>query len=142
MFRPVSLAFLLFFIITGTSAHAVKNTAADKIISIVINTKEEIFIDGVRIDNMDHLPQQIQQRLWRSYMGNGKMPDHIRIYFENDISISLRSAVFGAVKEAQEKTLKVLCLEKYKKRFENTSSKQQNKLKKKFPVLFQQTFPT
>jgi hypothetical protein len=142
MSRLVSLAFLSFFIITSALAHAGKNAAAGKIITVAINAKEEVFIDGVRIDNMDHLPQQIQQRLWRSYMGNGKMPDQIHISFDTDVSISMRSAVFGAVREAQEKTLTVLCLEKYKKRFENTSNKQQDKLKKRFPVLFQQTFPT
>jgi hypothetical protein len=137
MLRLVSLAFIAFCISSASTFYAF-----EKIITVTVTAKQEVSIDGIRIDNIDNLSVQVQQRLWRSYMGNGKMPGLIRIQFEPDVAISVRSLVFGATRQGQEKTLTVLSLEKYKKRFENISSKQQDKLKKKFPVLFQQTFPT
>jgi hypothetical protein len=116
--------------------------STERIIIISVNTREEVSIDGIKIDNVDNLSQQIQQRLWRSYMGNGKMPDIIHIRFDTDVPINLRSAVFGAVRDGQERTLNVLSLEKFKKKFADASDKQKDKLKKRFPILFQQTFPT
>jgi len=51
-----------------------------------------------------------------------------------------RSAAMDAIKSAQQKALTEVCLEKHKKRFDDLNENQRNKIKKQFPVLFQQTF--
>lgn len=49
-------------------------------------------------------------------------------------------AVINEIKEGQKRALTELCLQKHRKLYENLSSKQQEKLKKQFPVLFQTSY--
>jgi hypothetical protein len=112
---------------------------AEKIINITVDARANIAIDGVAIE-ADMLAKQLQQRLWRSYMVNGKMADAIHLRWDESISDIHKKSIIDAIKEAQEKALTVLCLHKHKKKFENINSRQHARLKKQFPILFQQSY--
>lgn len=72
-------------------------------------------------------------------MSNGKMAT--TIFVKNDTeSKEIQPEIVAAIREAQEKTLIVLSLHKHKKRFEDISTQKQEKIKKQFPVLFQEKF--
>mgnify|MGYP003443307600 CR=1 FL=1 len=49
-------------------------------------------------------------------------------------------AVINEIKEGQKRALIELCLQKHRKLYESLSPKQQEKLKKQFPVLFQTSY--
>ena len=106
-----------------------------------MNDKADITIDGVTV-YMDNLAREMQQRLWRSYMTGGKMVQSIFLDFSNGVTEETKKEVLFNVKTAQEKTLTVLSLHKYKKRFENIGSSKQERLRKNFPVLFQRDYPS
>jgi hypothetical protein len=88
----------------------------------------------------DELSKELQQRLFKSYMGTGKMYDAIKLEYSGEILMGARDAAKDAIHKAQQNTLKELCLEKHKKLFEDINSRQQEKIRKQFPVLFQTHF--
>ncbi len=110
-----------------------------KTITIEVDEKEQVFIDRVKIET-DDLAKELQQRLWRSFVSNGKMPQEIQLKFNAAITAGKKKDITDAVKQAQEKTLTVLSLHKYKNKFENIGARKQEKLKKQFPVLFRQDY--
>ena len=112
-----------------------------KTVTVSVNDKPDITIDGVTV-YMDNLAREMQQRLWRSYMTGGKMVQSIFLDFSNGVTEETKKEVLFNVKTAQEKTLTVLSLHKYKKRFENIGSSKQERLRKNFPVLFQRDYPS
>jgi hypothetical protein len=131
MFRSFALALLLF------ATLAWKPVPAVRILHISVTAREEVSIDGVPIDISELLSKELQNRLWRSFMGNGKMPDRIDLQFEESAPAVVRTSIIKSIKEGQEKTLNVLCLHKYKKSSTDIKSKQRSRLQKQFPVLFQ-----
>ena len=131
MFRPLALALLLL------TTLAWKPVPAVHILHISVTAKEEVSIDGVKIDISELLSKELQNRLWRSFMGNGKMPDRIDLQFEESAPTVVKTSIFKSIKEAQEKTLNILCLHKYKKASTDIKQKQRSRLQKQFPVLFQ-----
>lgn len=107
-----------------------------KTVAIHVTEKGEVMIDQAKYFTED-LAREVQQRLWRSYMTSGKMVQSIHLSFDATVSEELKKEVLFNIKTAQEKTLTVLSLHKHKKRFENISSSKQEKIRKQFPVLFQ-----
>jgi len=79
----------------------------------------------------------IRERLFKSYTGTGKMYDAIKLVKDGSPEPVIIEVVIKEIKSGQKKALTELCLEKYKKLFENINGRQQEKLKKNFPVLFQ-----
>ena len=73
-------------------------------------------------------------------MSNGKMAATIYINNENQTNQDIPTEITAAIKEAQEKTLTVLSLHKHKKRFDDISTQKKEKIRKQFPVLFQEQF--
>lgn len=132
MLRSLTLALLLL------TTLAWKSPPASRIIHINVTAKEEVSIDGVQIDVSETLSKELQQRLWRSFMGNGKMPERIELQFEEGTTNGIKNSIHKSIKEAQEKTLNMLCLHKYKKTATDIRGKQRSRLQKQFPVLFQQ----
>lgn len=112
---------------------------AQKIVSIHADAKGQVTIDRIMLQGAD-LAKEVQQRLWRSYMSNGKMVSSISLHFDEGVTEEVRNEVLFAIKTGQEKTLTVLSLHKYKKRFEDIGASKQDKIKKHFPVLFQRNY--
>lgn len=124
---------LIFFIsITNSSI-------GQKSVTIHVNEKGQVLIDRV-ILYTDDLAKEVQQRLWRSYMSNGKMVSTILLSFDQAVNAETRSEVLYSIRTAQDKTLTVLSLHKHKKRFENIGASRQDKIRKQFPVLFQRDY--
>ncbi len=86
------------------------------------------------------ITEEIHIRLWKSYLSTSKMPAMILVTYTGNAAASHQAATEKALKEAQQKTLQQYSVHKYKKKFEETTSSQQRKVKKLFPVLFQQNF--
>ncbi|HEX7906424.1 MAG TPA: hypothetical protein VF487_21265 [Chitinophagaceae bacterium] len=108
-----------------------------KTLVIIVDAKGQVSIDRIKIET-DDLPRELQQRLWRSFVGNGKMPQVIKVQFENELPPESTKAILEAVKQGQQRTLNILSLHKYKNKFENITTRKQDKIKKQFPVLFQE----
>ncbi|HET9430449.1 MAG TPA: hypothetical protein VFO70_04695 [Chitinophagaceae bacterium] len=107
-----------------------------KIITIQVNENGKVFIDRIAIES-DQLPREVQQRLWRSYMSTGKMPQAIRLDYAASISPELRKSIEDGTRLGQGRTLTVLSLHKHKKKYEDLSNSKKEKIKKQYPVLFQ-----
>ena len=111
----------------------------EKVISITINE------NGFAISGRDTLPlvelaEEIHLRLWKSYLGTGKMPDRIVVKYLGTGVVSHKGETEKAIKEGQQKALQELCVQKHKKRYEDISDNQKSKVKKQYPVLFQENF--
>ena len=111
----------------------------DKIITIRVVPNGTIYMDKDTLMS-DMLAKTLRERLWKSYTGTGKMYSSIKLVFEGEVLMGTKGAVMDAIKDAQQKALTELCLQKHKKTFENLSSRQQSKIKKQFPVLFQEQY--
>lgn len=86
----------------------------------------------------DELARYIQQRLFKSYMGTGQMPVGIFVTKMTDnVPAEVMEVVVREVQEGQRKALTELCLDKYKRLYQDIDKKKKNKLQKQFPVLFQ-----
>jgi hypothetical protein len=68
------------------------------------------------------------------------MYDGIKLVKDGEPENVVFEIVRKEITNGQKKALTELCLEKYKRLFEDISSRQQEKLKKNFPVLFQTTY--
>lgn len=89
----------------------------------------------------DQLARYIQERLFKSYMGTGKMYDKIVLEkLFGGAPEPVMEVVVQEIKQGQHKALQDLCLQKFSRTFEMLDKKKQSKLKKQFPVLFQSSF--
>jgi hypothetical protein len=95
---------------------------------------------GVDTLELNELAGVLQDRLFKSYSGTGKMPSSIKLEFSGAVAAHLRSSVTTEIKKAQENALSDLSLHLHKKKYDGLTSKQQEKIKRKFPVLFQSDF--
>ena len=86
MSRMLSLTILalctILFFESGT-LHAQKN------VTIHVNAKGEVTIDRITLLNAD-LAKEVQQRLWRSYMSNGKMLNAIILQLDEGVSEEIK----------------------------------------------------
>lgn len=121
---------------------AIKESKAEKILLITVSETGLITV-GRDMVSSDDLARYIQERLFKSYMGTGLMHNKITLVKEEphtpDVVIEV---VMKEIKAGQKRALTELCLQKHKKLFDNLSSKQQEKIKKQFPVLFQEPLIT
>ncbi len=136
----MSRLLLLMLLLTGSfTARATPCPAPDplKKITIVIHADETVYI-GRDTLSLDKLAGELQQRLWKSYLGTGKMYDSIVVLFSGEVMMGVRGAALDAVKEGQEKALREVCVSKYNQPFDKLSASQQKRVKRQFPVLFQE----
>lgn len=112
---------------------------SEKFITVVVKPNGNVIIGRDSL-NMDQLADELQRRLWKGYMGTGKMYDGIKLSFEGEVLMGIRNSAMDAIEKAQKKVLTEVCLEKHKKLFENLSTRQQAKIKRQFPVLFQESY--
>jgi biopolymer transport protein ExbD len=111
----------------------------DKLIIVVVNPDGNVFI-GRDTLSIDKLADELQRRLWKGYLGTGKMYDGIKLQLEGEVLMGVKNSAMDAIQKAQKKVLTEVCLEKHKKLFESLSIRQQEKIRRQFPVLFQESF--
>ena len=130
---------LLFFSLSiMMTLHARSINPPEKVILIKVDAAG-LVSDGLDTISVDDLSEYIRERLFKNYTGTGKMYDRISL-------VKTSSAVEGLVIESlvkeivsgQKKALADLCLHKYKKLFDALGEKQQKKIRKQYPVLFQE----
>lgn len=132
-------AILLMFFITQY-ARSAKIPAEEKVLLVKVDDIGLIMVGRDTVGS-DQLARYIQERLFKSYMGTGKMYD--RIIFEKEdagVPDEVTEAVIGEIKTGQNKALQELCLQKYNKTFEVLEKKKQERLRRQFPVLFQEQY--
>lgn len=138
-----SILFIVLLSISQTSpAGFHKNDAFDKEKNLYIHV-DEIGIISIGRDTVssDGLARYLQERLFKSYMGTGKMYDKIKLKkTDGQVPEMVMEVVLNEIKTGQQRALTELCLQKHKDFFENISPRQQDKIKKQFPILFQQSF--
>lgn len=113
---------------------------ADKILLVQVN---EIGIITVNNDTVgsDLLARYIQERLFKSYLGTGKMYSRIILHKADDnVPDIVTAVVIKEIKDAQQKALTEVSLQKYNRSFNSLEERRKEKIKKLFPVLFQDTF--
>lgn len=121
---------------------AIKESKAEKILLITVGETGLITV-GRDMVSSDDLARYIQERLFKSYMGTGLMHNKITLVKEEPHTPAVViEVVMKEIKAGQKRALTELCLQKHKKLFDNLSTKQKEKLKKQFPVLFQEPLIT
>ena len=131
----ISLLYFTYSTPTETSS----TLTFQRTVTIKVEGNNRIQIDGLTV-YIEDLPREVQQRLWRSYMSNGKMLRSIHLELEGTVPDELQKNVISAIREGQAKTRTMLSLHKHKKKFEDISSSKQDKIRKQFPVLFQSDY--
>lgn len=110
-----------------------------KIILITVNS-QRLAIIGRDTLELEKLTSELQQRFWKSFLGTGKMQDAVKLEYNGDVPADYRTETINAIKKAQQNALIELCLQLHKKKFEELSSRQQEKIKRQYPILFQGNF--
>lgn len=132
------LSFLFFSLL---SARASANLPEKKPGLSVMVYKTGVITVGRDTVSSDELARYIQARLFKSYMGNGKMYPSISFKKENEnVPETIVKVVLEEIKEGQRRALNELCLQEFRKTFDNIDNRKKAKLKKRFPVLFQTTY--
>ena len=111
----------------------------EKIITVNINGSGIITVGRDTISS-DDLAMYIRERLFKSYTGTGKMYDAVKLVVSGGPQMVVLEKIKKEITNGLKKTLNELCLEKYKKLYDDLSSRKQSKLKKNFPVLFQNSY--
>ena len=136
---------LLFFLpvflccMNKKAAAAAPDFSKKRIIAISVNETGIAFI-GKDTLTMDMLTVELQKRLWKSFMGTGKMYEVIHLQFTGQAPEPVKGAAIDAIKKAQKNALTEVCLQKHKKLYDTLSGGQQRKIKKQFPALFQSDY--
>lgn len=89
----------------------------------------------------DQLARYIQERLFKSYLGTGQMYDRIKFEKQDpQVPETVVEVILKEIRTGQQKALQELCLQKFSKTWEMLDDKKQSRVRKQFPVLFQQDF--
>lgn len=112
---------------------------AEKIITVKVNTSGIVTIGRDTVSS-DDIAAYIRDRLFKSYTGTGKMYDAIKLVIDGEPQAVVMEVILKEIARGQKKALNELCIEKYKKLFDDISARQQEKLKKNFKVLFQESY--
>ncbi len=133
------LILFLFFLSPGPAHSPITSVEAAKSITITIDQRGHAFM-GRDTLALDELAEELKRRLWKGYLGTGKMYGSIHLKFSGDVVNDIRSSAANAIKEAQKNALTDVCLHLHKKRYEALTSRQKIKIKTQFPVLFQSDY--
>lgn len=139
MTRGFALMIIFLVSVSAKSFNATERYYTEKVITVLLSETGKIII-GTDTLTTDQMRDELQKRLWKSYLGTGKMYDAIHLEMPTNVDAGLVTNTKKAIQEAQRKALIDVCLQKHEKLFEDLSSRQQEKIKKQFPVLFQQDF--
>lgn len=127
--------FIIASVVCFTTDASATGSFAEKIITVKVNTSGMITIGRDTVSS-DDIAAYIRERLFKSYTGTGKMYDAIKLVIDGEPQAVVMEVVLKEIARGQKKALTELCIEKYKKVFEDISARQQAKLKKNFKVLF------
>lgn len=134
------LLLLLLTCFSWPASHAAKKITADKVLVVTVHETGTIIV-GRDTVSADNLARYVQERLFKSFMGTGKMHDHIKLVKATDaVPDMVTTVVVEEIQSGQRKALQEISLQKYRKKFDTLDVKKQGKLKKQFPVLFQARF--
>lgn len=139
-FSAIRLLFLSAILTSSIYSNAVTGPdpgSGKKYLTITITPNGEIFIGRDTI-YVDKLAAELQNRLWKSWLGTGRMYDSIIVQFSGEVLMGIKGSVLDAIKEGQQKALEEICVEQYKQEYEKLAASRQQKVKKQFPVLFQE----
>ncbi|HPG10626.1 MAG TPA: hypothetical protein PLU37_03785 [Chitinophagaceae bacterium] len=133
----ILLVAILIFIGKDLLAKSADDLTAEKIIELTVD-RSGIIHTGRDTITTDDLPRYIQERLFKSYAGTGKMYDAIHLRSgDGGPDATTLETIIKKIREGQERALNELCLQKYKKTYGAIDEKKKEKIKKQFPVLFQ-----
>lgn len=132
------------FVLSGTSPGVdysfLQKKRADKLLLVTINESGIVTVNNDTVDT-DHLAPYIQERLFKSYLGTGKMHDKIVLQKKTDaVPQMVIDVIIKEIQAGQQRALAEVCVQKYRKRFDSLDTRKQDKVKKQFPVLFQPAF--
>ena len=129
------------FLCANAVTAKVRSSTSDlqEIILISVHSQNEAIIGKDTFD-MEDLSHELQQRFWKSYLGTGKIPIKLKVQYDATPTAFEQNAIIDAIKKAQQNALTELCLQLHKKTFDELSERQQDKIKRQYPVLFQQKF--
>lgn len=131
---------LLLAIMPSLNVSASNKLPAEKILQVTVNEVGTVTV-GRDTVNADNLAKYIQERLFKSYMGTGQMHSKIKFVKANDnVPDMVTEVILKEIQNGQQRALTELCLQKYKNFFDKIEKRKQDKLKKQFPVLFQNNF--
>ena len=132
----LTISYLFIILINKVDATTI---SAEKIITVNVNGSGIITVGRDTISSAD-LAVYIRQRLFKSYSSTDKMYDAIKLSITGDPQPAVIEKIKNEIASGLKKTLNEVCLEKYKKQYDGLNERQQAKLKKNFPVLFQSSF--
>ena len=136
----LQIAFSLFtFLIINLQKTSAATLPTEKVITVNVNGSGIITVGRDTISS-DDLAMYIRQRLFKSYTGTGKMYDAVKLSINGEPKTAVLEVIKKEIASGLKKTLNELCLEKYKKLYEDLSTRQQSKLKKNFKVLFESSY--
>lgn len=134
------LLFTILLIVFCFAVSAELNKLPQKVLTVRVDDFSIITVGNDTVGS-DQLARYIQERLFKSYMGTGKMHDKINLEkLFGGAAETVMEVVVQEIKEGQRKALQELCLQKYRKTYEMLDKKKQSRLKKQFPVLFQSSY--
>ena len=125
--------FLLLSIIAGQTNPSDK-IAGEKILEFSINGAGKIISMGDTLA-ADKIVHYVQERLFKSWIG-GKMYSRIRVINSASDEIT-KDLLIKEIQEGQRQALIAVCLESFRRRYENLDPKKQEKLRLNYPALFQ-----
>jgi hypothetical protein len=137
MLRFVLLAAVAFLPVAGFSNSHPVIPLKKNVITITLNPNGMVYM-GPDTISTDQLAEKLQERLWRRYLGNDRMYDEIQVVLNGEVLMGVKGAALDAIQLAQKNALRDICLQKFKKLYENIDPAQQRKLQRQFPVLFQE----
>ncbi|MCY7310407.1 MAG: hypothetical protein LH619_06485 [Chitinophagaceae bacterium] len=127
----------MIFMKASIARQPVEKILAEKILLVTI---DEIGIIKVGRDTVGsaELIRYTRERLFKSYLGTGQMHNRIKLQKLNPIVPGIVSAaVEKEIKDAQKNASTEICVQKYNRKFDDLEKRRQDKIKKKFSVLFQ-----
>lgn len=128
---------LLITLSLSVSMWAGQTTPPEKVLFVKVDDFGLISVAGDTV-SAEHVARYVQERLFKSYMGTGQMYDRIQLEkLYGGASAEIMEMLVKEIKLGQQKALQQLCLQKFNKTFTMLDEKKQAKLKKQFPVLFQ-----
>lgn len=132
--------FFLFALIGIFNTSAGMSSPVEKILLVTVDETGNIKVNQDPVGS-DALANYIQERLYKSYIGTGKMHGSIKLMkLSIKVPDMVTQVVTNEIKDGQKKALVQVCLLRYNKLFDSLDKKKQEKMLKLFPVLFQTDF--
>lgn len=115
-----------------------QDSTSEKVLFVKVDDFGMITVAGDTV-SAEHVARYVQERLFKSYMGTGQMYDRIQLEkLYGGAPGEVMEMLVKEIKDGQFKALQQLCLQKFNKTYAMLDSKKQDRLKKQFPVLFQE----